>query len=142
MTKQWKYQIRIFLSEERAKVARENPIDASLNPLAKILSKHKACLKCQYDAFSEYCALVEKSGETNQPLYRWTKATLADPNKVKKFMQSFSCYIEGDEVYERYKADALEIDLAPLVNDGLIASLKKHDSNPSNKPQPPSKFTM
>ena len=142
MTKQWKYQIRIFLSEDRAKVAREDPIGASLAPLNKILSKHQACLKCQYDAFSEYCALAEESGETNLPLYRWTKATLADPKKVKKFMQSFSCYVEGDEIYEKHKADALEIDLAPLVNNGLIESLKKHDSNPLNNPQPPSKFTM
>ena len=142
MTKQWKYQIRILLSEKRAKVARKDPIDASLTSLNKILSKHQACLKCQYDAFSEYCALAEESGETNQPLYRWTKATLADPKKVKKFMQSFSCYVEGDEIYEKHKADALEIDLAPLVNNGLIESLKKHDSNPLNNPQPPSKFTM
>ncbi len=138
MTKQWEYQIRVFLDEEKAIVARKNPIDSSLRPLDKILSKHQACLKCQYDAFSEYCALAEKSGETDQPLYRWTKATLADPLKVKKFMQSFSFYVEGDEVYEKYKADALEIDLAPLVNDGLIVSLKKHDTNPSNNPQPPS----
>ena len=142
MTEQWKYQIRIFLSEERAKVTREDPLDPSLTPLNKILSKHQACLKCQYDAFSEYCALAEESGETNQPLYRWTKTTLADPKKVKKFMQSFSCYVDGDEIYEKHKADALEIDLAPLVNEGLIESLKKHDSNPSHNPQPPSKFAM
>ena len=62
MTKQWEYQIRVFLDEEKAIVARKNPIDSSLRPLDKILSKHQACLKCQYDAFSEYCALAEKSG--------------------------------------------------------------------------------
>ena len=49
MKNQWKYQIRIVLNEERAKVARQNPYDA-LNPLGKILTKHNA-LKCQYDAF-------------------------------------------------------------------------------------------
>lgn len=140
MKNQWKYQIRIVLNEERAKVARQNPYDASLNPLGKILTKHNASLKCQYDAFSEYCAMVEKSGDTDQALYRWTKDTLADPKKVEKFVQSFTFYLDDNEVYEKHRADLLEGDLTSLVKNGPIESIQKHDTNPSKNPQPPSKY--
>ena len=140
MKNQWKYQIRIVLNEERAKVARQNPYDASLNPLGKILTKPNASLKCQYDAFSEYCAMVEKSGDTDQALYRWTKDTLADPKKVEKFVQSFTFYLDDNEVYEKHRADLLEGDLTSLVKNGPIESIQKHDTNPSKNPQPPSKY--
>ncbi len=38
-----------------------------------------------------------------------------------------------------YIADGLQKDLTPLVGD-VIASMKKHDTNPDNNPQAPAEF--
>ncbi len=53
MSDQWQYQIRIDLAEEIAEVARRDPDHPAIEPLADILRKHHATLKCQFDAFAE-----------------------------------------------------------------------------------------
>jgi acetyl-CoA acetyltransferase len=52
MSDQWQYQVRIDLADEPAAVARRDPADSALAPLAEILARHHATLKCQYDAFT------------------------------------------------------------------------------------------
>jgi hypothetical protein len=101
------------------------------------LGKHKAGMKCQYDAFADYCAEAEKHGTEHYPLYKWTKATIENPEKKAKYTKSFTLYVDGREVYEKELADALEADLQPLVGGALITRLSKHDTNPANNPQPP-----
>ena len=140
MNDQWKYQIRIYLSDDRYEVARQNPNDPSLKPLANILAAHNATMKCQFDAFADYVAFAEGQGDTNQSLYKWTKATIEDPAKKAKHLKSFTLYIDGDEVYERDLADALELDLQPLVGGDIITRLSKHDTNPANNPQAPARY--
>jgi hypothetical protein len=137
MSHQWQYQIRVNLNDEAAKVARGNPGDPALKPLADILARHRAALKCQYDAFAEYVAEAEKNGAEQFPLYKWTKATIEDPAKKEKYVKSFTLYVDGDQVYEKEQADALESDLRPLVGGALITQLFKHDTNPANSPQAP-----
>ena len=88
---------------------------------------------------SEYCAMVEKSGDTDQALYRWTKDTLGIL-KSEKFVQSFTFYLDDNEVYEKHRADLLEGDLTSLVKNGPVENIQKHDTNPSKNPQPPSKY--
>ena len=75
MSDQWQYQIRIYLGDELAEVARRDPDNPAINPLADILGKHRATLKCQFDAFAGYVAEAEKHGPEKYPLYEWTKAT-------------------------------------------------------------------
>ena len=48
-------------------------------------------------------------------------------------------YVDGNEVYGKEAADALEADFRPLVGQ-LITRLSKYDTNPANNPQPPSGF--
>jgi hypothetical protein len=84
MSGQWQYQIRIYLADEYAEMARHNPGDPALKPLMDILARHKAAMKCQYDAFSDYCAEAEKHGTEHYPLYKWTKATIENPEKKAK----------------------------------------------------------
>ena len=74
------------------------------------------------------------------PLYAWTKATLEDPVKKAKHLKSFALHIKGREVYLKDEADALEADLQSLVGGRLITRLSKHDTNPSNNPQPPEQY--
>lgn len=140
MTDQWKFQIRIYMENEFADLARRDPDDPVLSPLADILRRHHATLKCQYDAFAGYVGEAEQQGTENYPLYKWTKATIEDPAKKAKYLKSFTLYVNGEEVYGQAEAEALEADLAPLVGGALITRMTKHDTNPANNPQPPAKY--
>lgn len=140
MSTEWAYQIRVVLGDDVAAVARRDPSDSALAPLAAILSRHNAALKCQYDAFAGYVAEAEAEGIDGYPLYRWTKDTIENPAKEAKYRKAFTLTIGGDEVYAKDKADALEADLAPLVGGDLVTRLTKHDTNPANNPQPPAKY--
>lgn len=140
MSSEWKYQIRIDIDPKYAETARKDPQAAALKPLPEILAKHRASMKCQFDAFADYVADAEKHGALNDPLYKWTKATIENPAKKEKYLKSFTIYAEGKEVYEKEKADALEKDLQPLAGGNLILRLHKHDTNPQNNPQPPARF--
>jgi hypothetical protein len=140
MSAQWKYQLRIDLDDELAEVARRDPDNAAIKPLADILTKHHATMKCQFDAFADYVAEAEKRGTEDYPLYAWTKATIEDPEKKAKYVKNFTLYVGGNEVYAKPLADALESDLLPLVGGKLITRLSKYDTNPANNPQAPAQY--
>ncbi|MDB5410352.1 MAG: uncharacterized protein JWL84_5264 [Rhodospirillales bacterium] len=135
MDDQWQYQIRIDLGD-LAEAARRDSHSAAVKPLADVLSVHHATIKCQFDAFSGYVAEAELNGTDSYPLYEWTNATIADPEKRLKYLRSFTVYVEGNQVYSKETADILEAALLPLVGQ-LIVRLSKYDSNPANNPQPP-----
>jgi hypothetical protein len=140
MSDEWQYQIRIYLDDEFAEAARRAIDSPAIKPLADILARHRATMKCQYDAFAGYVADAEKHGTEKYPLYAWTKATIEDPAKRAKYIKSFTIYVDGDEVYAKEKADALESDLRPLVGGALITRMSRHDTNPTNNPQVPERF--
>tara|TARA_B100000686_G_scaffold301355_1_gene336592 strand:+ start:264 stop:695 length:432 start_codon:yes stop_codon:yes gene_type:complete len=140
MNDKWQFQVRINLDWERAQIARRDAHDASLAPLGDILTKHNAALKCQHDAFADYCDQAETEGIEHYPLYQWTKDTIEDPAKKAKYLKAFTIYVDGDEIYDKSKADPLEADLQPLADSGLLNKLSKHDTNPANNPQPPQKY--
>ena len=77
----WEYQVRINMDDEIAEMARNDTDNATLKPLMDILNKHRASLKCQYDAFAGYVAEAEAHGVEKYPLYAWTKETIGDPAK-------------------------------------------------------------
>jgi hypothetical protein len=137
MPDEWEYQVRINVSDDYAEILRRDPGDSAVKAIADILSKHRATLKSQYDAFADYVSEAEKRGVENYPLYKWTKVTIEDPAKKAKHLKSFTFYVEGDEVYAKEKADALEADLLPLVGGSVITKVSKHDTNPANNPQAP-----
>ena len=139
-TGQWQYQLRINLSDQAAEAARAGEDHPDLEPLAAILARHNAVLKCQYDAFAGYCAEAERQGVDRYPLYAWTKATIEDPVKKARYVKSFTLHVDGDEVYGKDQADALEADLAPLVGGPAVTAMAKHDTNPANNPQPPKRY--
>ena len=140
MTEAWQYQIRIGLAEDLAEAARRGTGEPALAPLMEILARHNATLKCQYDAFAEYVAEAERQGLEDRTLYRWTKATLEDPAKTAKHLTSFTLYLEGEEVYDQARAEALEAELRPLLEGGLITRLSKHDTDPAKNPQAPARY--
>lgn len=138
MTSQWQYQVRFDVNDPAAaEAARRSVRDSALAPLFDILARHRAAAKCQFDAFAEYVAAAEADGIEAYPLYAWTKATIEDPAKKKKYLKSFTLYVDDREVYPRNTADALEADLQPLATSGLISRIAKYDTNPANNPQPP-----
>jgi hypothetical protein len=140
MSNGWKYQVRIYLGDEFAELARCDPDNPAIKPLADILTKHHATMKCQFDAFADYVAEAEKHNTEDYPLYEWTKATIENPVKKEKYIKSFTLYVDGNEVYAKQNADALESDLQPLVGGELITRVSKHDTDPANNPQPPARF--
>lgn len=140
MAEEWDYQLRIYFEDAFAALARKRPDDPVLAPLTRILDRHEAVLKCQFDAFADYVSEAEKNGPENYPLYAWTKATIENPEKEAKYLKSFTLYVGEREVYNKELAQALEADLLPLVGKGLVARLTKHDTNPANNPQPPKKY--
>jgi hypothetical protein len=140
MSNRWQYQLRIDLGDEFSDLARRDPDNQAIRPLGDILNRHHATLKCQFDAFADYVAEAEKRGTENYPLYEWTKATIEDPAKKEKYLKSFTLYVDGNEVYAKEKADALESELQPLVGGKLVTRMFKHDTNPANNPQPPARY--
>jgi hypothetical protein len=137
MGKELKYQLRLTLSDPFAKTARNHPDDPSIAPLTQLLHRHDAALKCQYDAFADYVKEAEAEGVEKYPLYAWTKKTVDDPAKEVKYTKSFSLHVDGDEVYERSKADALEAELKPLVGGPIVAQMFRFDTDPAHSPHPP-----
>ncbi len=79
MGAKWKYQIRVYLPEHLAAIARTEPDAPVLQPLAEVLHIHDATLVSQADAFEAYVAEAEKANSDADPLYKWTRATLSDP---------------------------------------------------------------
>lgn len=136
----WLYQVRVNLDDTYAAIARKDPDDPAIKPLAEVLRRHNATLSNQFDAFAGYVAQAEAQGTENFPLYEWTKATIEDPAKEAKYIKAFTLYVDGEEVYDQDKADALEADLMPLVGGVIVTRLTKHDTNPANNPQPPKRY--
>jgi hypothetical protein len=140
MNEPWRYQLRLYLSDESAAAARDNRRDGALRPLTEVLSKHHATLVSQFEAFEHYVLTAEKEGPENFPLYEWTKATLEDPVKRAKHSKIFALHVAGNQVYSKEAANALESDLRPLVGGGLVTRVSKHDTNPANNLQVPSQY--
>jgi hypothetical protein len=137
MSEQWDYQIRIDLRGELADAARRDLDNPAIRPLADLLARHRATMRCQFDAFAAYVTEAEEQGTADYPLYAWTKATIENPEKKAKYLKSFTLYVDGKEVYAKPLADALEADLEPLVGGEMITRLSKHDTNPAHNPQVP-----
>ncbi len=70
MNEQWQYQIRVYLADNLADVARNDRNNTMLQPVMKILTKHHAALVSQFDAFENYVLEAEKEGPENFPLYK------------------------------------------------------------------------
>ncbi len=140
MDEKLRYQIRIYLNDAFADLARRKPEDPALKPLAEVLARHNTSMKSVFDAFSDYVAEAEKHGADKFPLYKWTKATIEDPVKKAKHAKVFTLYVNGDEVYAKDLAEALETDLQPLLGGEIVSRLTKHDTNPANNPQMPERF--
>jgi hypothetical protein len=140
MAEDWAFQVRIYLSDALAALARDDPANSALVPLAAILARHDAALKSQFDAFAAYVAEAEANDTGDYPLYRWTKATLDDPAKAAKHRKSFAIRVGGAEVYPKAVADALEADLLPLADGDSIIRVSKQDTNPANNLPVPAEY--
>ncbi len=141
MTDEWKHQVRIYFDDADARLALEDPQNARLLSLARILEKHGAALSNQLQAFENYVAEAEKAGVESFPLYKWTKLTIEDPEKRSKHLKAFALFVSGEEVYPKAAADALAGELEPLVGKGLITRLTRHDTNPENNIRPPANLS-
>ena len=59
--------------------------------------------------------------------------------KKKKYLKSFTVYIEQSQLYEKVKADKIESEIK-LLNIKKILKINKYNSDPKSNPQPPKKY--
>jgi hypothetical protein len=128
----WQFQLRINASAELAAALREGLACAAL---CDVLRRHDASLKCQFDAFMDYVDEAERVGVDAYPLYRWTKATVENPEKKAKYLRVFTVYVAGEEVYGADVADALQLELSSLGGEVGVESVVRFDTNPANNPR-------
>ena len=133
------YQIRLDLEESLAADIRKKKVIEILPTLDFVLKENSAILVCQFDAFNNFLKECEDDGNTNNPLYRWTQDTVQNENKKKKYLKSFTVYIEQSQLYEKVKADKIESEIK-LFNIKKILKINKYNSDPKNNPQPPKKY--
>jgi hypothetical protein len=129
MSQTWKYQIRATLTDAAAEAYFD---ESSISPIHEIALRHGAGLISPYDAFVTYCFDAEQQGVEQFPLYRRTRAAIEDPIKAAKYRKVVTFYVDGEQLYPRAVADALEAELSPLVGGGLIEKIDKYGSNPVN----------
>jgi hypothetical protein len=140
MADAWQFQIRINVSAELAASLRDDPTAAGRPAIGDILQAHRATVKSQFAAFSEYVEEAERTGQENFPLYRWTKDTIANPEKKAKYLQVFTVYVDGEAIYDGEVADELQTRLSALGEAAGILGVSKFDTNPAHNPQPPKQF--
>tara|TARA_B100002049_G_scaffold193820_1_gene151066 strand:- start:204 stop:575 length:372 start_codon:yes stop_codon:yes gene_type:complete len=116
---------------------RINSDDTSSIILKDILEACNAELVCQYDAFFDYCVEAEENNVEDYPLYKWTKAVIADPDKTAKYRSNFTVYVDGEQLYPLEVANTI---YSRLENLPFVDSIKMHDNNPANNPQIPDEY--
>jgi len=141
MNNKWLYQVRIYFSTDFTNQYKSDTFSDLKNKLLKILKDNNAELLSQYDGFMGYVLDAEKNGKDNYPLYQWTKDSLENNAKTEKFHNSYTVYINNEDVYSKEKADKISDNLEKIKDEILIIRITKHDTNPENNPQPPSKYS-
>lgn len=139
MEQTWQFQLRLAVSDELAAALRADPACESHAALSDVLRKHRASLKCQFEAFADYVSEAERLGPEHYPLYYWTKETIGKPEKKARYLRTFTVYVDGEGVYGADIADPLQAGLSALVGHAGIESVVRFDTNPANSPQPPAR---
>ena len=133
------YQVRLDVTEDIAQEVRNKNYYKLNENIDAILLKVDAELMCQFDAFNNFVIECEKENNTNNALYKWTKDTIDNSVKKKKYLKSFTVYVNGEQLYEKKTADYLESEIKKL-NEKRILKISKYNSDPKNNPQPPKKY--
>ena len=141
MNNDWLYQVRVYFSLNFVNLYSSNKSSDLKTKLLQILQKNNADLLSQYDGFMGYVLEAEKNGIDNYPLYQWTKDSLENSGKTEKYRTSYTIYVNNEEVYSKEEADNLEKNLKLIIDTVSILRISKHDTNPANNPQPPSKYS-
>ena len=108
------YQVRIDVTEDIAQEVRNKSYFKLNDYIDAILLKVDAELICQFDAFNNFVLECEKENNTNNALYKWTKDTIENNVKKKKYLKSFTVYVKGQQLYEKKTADYLESEIKKL----------------------------
>ena len=133
------YQVRLDVTEDIAQEVRNKNYFKLNEYIDAILLKVDAELICQFDAFNNFVIECEKENNTNNALYKWTKDTIENNVKKKKYLKSFTVYVNRSQLYEKKTADYLESEIKKL-NEKKILKINKYNSDPQNNPQPPKKY--
>ena len=83
--------------------------------------------------------IVKKNEKIDNPLYRWTKDTINDEKKKKKYKNIYAVYFNKQQVYKEDIADDM-IEAIENLKLKTIIQINKLDTQPKNNPQPPKKY--
>ena len=108
------YQVRLDVTEDIAQEVRNKNYYKLNEYIDAILLKVDADLICQFDAFNNFVIECEKEDNTNNALYKWTKDTIENNLKKKKYLKSFTVYVNGEQLYDKKTADYLESEIKNL----------------------------
>ena len=133
------YQLRIDLNSTASAELINTKTIKSCKTLIEIINEENAELICQFEAFSKFVEECEKNNLTDIPLYKWTKDTIENESKKRKYMKSFTIYVKDSQLYDKKIADRIEKKIAALECKCII-KLNKYNSDPKNNPQPPKKY--
>ena len=133
------YQLRIDLDQNAAEELISSKTISNCKGLDDIIKEESGELVCQYVAFKNFVEECENNNMVNTPLYKWTKDTIENTEKKRKYMKSFTLYINKEQLYEKDQADRIEKKISLLKCD-CILKINKYDSDPKNNPQPPKKY--
>jgi hypothetical protein len=139
MSIKWSHQLRVYLDDDMAEAAYRGD-QSGLQPLTTILNRHGATLTSQFRAFEEYVMEAERKGVDKFALYKWTKATVEDPEMRAKHIQAFAIRVDDEEVYGKEIADMIENDLRPLVGGALVKRMSRHDTDPAKNIAVPERY--
>ena len=95
------YQVRLDVTEDVAQEVRNKNYHKLNENIDAILLKVDAELICQFDAFNNFVIECEEENNTSNALYKWTKDTIENKVKKKKYLKSFTVYVEGAQLYEK-----------------------------------------
>ena len=98
MTEKWLFQVRLYFSSDFTKTFNSDKNSNEKEKLITVLNKHNAELLSQFDGFMGYVLEAEKNGIDKYPLYQWTKDSLARKDKIEKYQNSYTVYINSEEV--------------------------------------------
>jgi len=133
------YQLRIELDSKAAEELIKKKNITKCKSLLEVVEKENAQLVCQYEAFIMFLDECKKNNLTHTPLYKWTKDTVENKIKKKKYMKSFTIYIKEEQLYEKDIADRIEKKIFSLKCN-CILKVNKYNSDARNNPQPPKKY--
>ena len=135
MSQEWDYQIRLDLSDEGAELARTDRSNAAIRPLFEILASTTPPCTINSTLSPIMSPRRRETASSNYPLYKWTKATIENPEKKAKYIALLLALCRRRGSLSQGRGGRARGRAGAAGRRRLVTKLAKYDSNPANNPQ-------